>query len=89
MTTVWYIRHGESKANAGMATDTPESIELTDLGYEQAKRVSLAIEKEPQLIVTSSYARALQTAQATKKRFPNAPIETWEIQELYHPKNLG
>ena len=89
MSPVWFIRHGESEANAGKATESSEKMELTSLGYEQADRVSLAIEKEPELIITSKFTRAFQTAQATIKRFPNSPVETWEIQEFTYLSPAG
>lgn len=44
--------------------------------------MSLAFPQTPDLIVTSNYIRARQTAQATASRFPQAPIETWEIHEF-------
>lgn len=82
MLEVWYIRHGESTANVGAATEDPATIPLTALGQEQAQKVSLAFPKAPDLIVTSNYTRARQTAQATANRFSQSPIEIWDIQEF-------
>ena len=91
MIEVWYIRHGESEANAGQATETPESIGLTELGKEQAGKVSIAFEQAPNLIVTSKYKRAVQTAQPTVQRFPAIAIETWPVHEFTYlsPVKLG
>ncbi len=82
MIEVWYIRHGESEANAGLATDNPETIELTKLGKSQAFKVSNAFEKKPDLIVTSKYKRAMQTAQPTLQKFPNTSFEIWDVHEF-------
>ncbi len=78
MKTLWLIRHGESAANAGAATQDHETIPLTELGLEQAKRISEAVREDPSLIVVSPYVRAMQTAELTVKRFPNAKFEVWD-----------
>lgn len=82
MIEVWFIRHGESEANAGLATDNPEAIELTNLGKEQAYKVCDAFEKKPDLIVTSKYMRAKQTAQPTQQKFQSTPFEIWNVHEF-------
>lgn len=91
MTRVWLIRHGESEANAGLSTTIPSTVGLTEAGWQQARQVSHAFEGAPALIITSSYLRAIQTAQPTMERFPNIQIETWDIQEFTYlsPKKLG
>jgi probable phosphoglycerate mutase len=91
MTKVWFIRHGESKANAGFATATPSTVSLTDIGWNQAKKVSMAFEQKPTFIVTSNYLRAIQTAQPTIERFPDTPTKTWDIHEFTYlsPEKLG
>jgi len=82
MTKVWFIRHCESEANAGCSTSIPDAIPLTDVGWRQAKKVSLAFEQTPSLIVTSKYLRAVQTAQPTIERFSNIPTQIWGIHEF-------
>jgi broad specificity phosphatase PhoE len=91
MTEVWYIRHGESEANAGLATETPGKTALTALGHQQARKAATAFSKAPDLIVTSKYTRAIQTAQYTIERFPTVPVETWESHEFTYlsPVLLG
>ncbi|MBN1450765.1 MAG: phosphoglycerate mutase family protein [Anaerolineales bacterium] len=91
MVKVWFIRHGESEANAGLSTSTPSAVQLTDTGWEQARKVSLAFVQKPSLIVTSKYSRTMQTAQPTIERFPSTPVETWDIHEFTYlsPKKLG
>ena len=82
MVEVWHIRHGESEANAGLATENPPDVALTKLGHDQAYKTSLAFKQPPTLIVTSKYKRAMQTAQYTMDRFPNVPVETWDVHEF-------
>ena len=91
MTKVWFIRHGESEANAGLSTSTPSEVALTDTGWRQAQKVSLAFERSPSLIVVSKYLRARQTAQPTLERFPGTPVETWDVHEFTYlsPEKLG
>jgi broad specificity phosphatase PhoE len=91
MTKVWLIRHGESAANAGFPSTTPAAIPLTEAGWNQASRISLAFEQAPSLIVTSSYLRAIQTAKPTIERFPITPLETWDVHEFTYlsPEKLG
>lgn len=82
MPTVWLIRHGESAANAGLATADPASAPLTPRGREQADCVARAFAVVPALVITSPYVRARQTAELTMVRFPGAPIEEWPLQEF-------
>lgn len=89
MTEVWYIRHGESESNAGLATTGTAQVALTELGHEQARKASAAFSKAPDLIVTSKYTRAIQTAQYTMERFPHVPVETWETHEFSYLTRLG
>jgi 2,3-bisphosphoglycerate-dependent phosphoglycerate mutase len=76
------IRHAESLANAGGATDDPALIPITDCGCEQAVRLAKEWEQAPSLIVTSSFIRTRQTAQPTIDRFPEVPIEVWPVHEF-------
>lgn len=89
MTEVWFIRHGESESNAGLATTGTAQVKLTELGHEQARKVCAAFSKAPDLIVTSSYTRAMQTAQYTMERFPQVPVKTWETHEFSYLSRLG
>lgn len=79
---VWLIRHGESIANAGAATEDHITIPLSPVGEEQAKRVSLSFQEAPTLIVTSPFLRAQQTAEPTLKRFSNVRHEVWSVEEF-------
>jgi broad specificity phosphatase PhoE len=79
---VWFIRHAQSCANAGLATTHPTDITLTEKGQNQALAIAQKIESAPDLIVTSPYVRTLETAQPTLAKFPNAEHAEWPIQEF-------
>ena len=77
-----FIRHGQSTGNAGVPCHELASIELTELGWRQAREVARAWTETPSLIVTSPYLRTRQTAEATIQRFPTVPVEVWPIEEF-------
>jgi probable phosphoglycerate mutase len=81
-TNVWFIRHGESMANAGEVAVDRGSTLLTGKGQEQAKDVSLKITTRPDLIVMTPYIRTHQTAQPLRERYPDVPCETWDLYEF-------
>ena len=81
-TNIKLIRHGESAANAGEATDSPANIPLTPLGYQQAQRVSQQFIDSPTLVVTSPFLRTYQTAIPTLAKFPGVRHEVWAVQEF-------
>ncbi|MCC6569122.1 MAG: histidine phosphatase family protein [Anaerolineales bacterium] len=82
MKEIWFIRHAESEANAGLTSSDPGAIPLTEKGRQQAIRVSKIIPETPSLIVVSPYIRTQQTAQPTLKRFPEVGNQKWNIQEF-------
>lgn len=82
MKNVRLVRHGESAANAGAATLDHASIPLTEKGIEQAKRLAQSVGRAPGLIIASPFSRARATADATICIFPDAPFETWPIEEF-------
>ena len=79
---IYVIRHGESQANAGQRTSDPATTPLTEHGHQQAQQVADTFIQAPQLIVTSSYLRTIQTAAPTCRRFPDVPCEVWPIHEF-------
>ncbi|MDX2231556.1 MAG: histidine phosphatase family protein [Leptolyngbyaceae cyanobacterium bins.349] len=82
MTSVWLIRHGESESNVGLPTTKPtEFTQLTNRGHQQAQAIA-AVVPPPDLIVTSPYLRAKQTAQPTIDCFPYCPQAEWQVQEF-------
>lgn len=79
---VWLIRHGQSESNAGLPTNGPGAAPLTTRGREQAARIAEVFTAPPDLIVSSPFVRARQTAQATIERFPEVPYEEWPVEEF-------
>ncbi len=80
--TVWLIRHGESAANAGLATISPDSIPLTERGFRQAESIAENFPVSPSLIVVSPYLRAKQTSEPSIRRFVSAQVQDWVVQEF-------
>ncbi len=74
---VWFLRHGESEANAagvyaGRGTDSP----LTALGREQARRAADEVPAEVTWIVASPLSRAFDTAQIVHRTLGmTGPVE--------------
>lgn len=79
---VWLIRHGESESNAGLPTHGPAVSPLTETGRRQARCVAGSFTEPPQLIVSSAFARARETAEPTIARFPGVPYAEWPVQEF-------
>ena len=77
-----FVRHGQSTGNAGTPCHDLASIELTELGWKQAREVARAWTETPTLIVTSPYLRTRQTAEATIQRYPDVPVEVWPMEEF-------
>jgi broad specificity phosphatase PhoE len=75
MAEVWFIRHGQSIANAGQVTEGTASVPLTALGHQQALAVSTLITTAPDLIVVTPYLRTQQTAVPTLEKFPDVGLE--------------
>jgi broad specificity phosphatase PhoE len=82
MARVWFIRHAESEANAGRATPDAAMVGLTWRGRRHAKTIARSFRTKPSLIITSSYERAIQTAEPTLRRFPDVPHKIWPVQEF-------
>lgn len=82
MDEIWLIRHGESESNAGFPTKHPKTTALTSLGMVQARVLAESIIPIPDLIITSPYLRAIQTAIPVIERFPATPVEEWPVHEF-------
>ena len=82
MLTVHFIRHAESESNAGMRTEHPATIRLTEKGTQQAQLTALTCKHAPDLIVTSPYIRTQTTAAPLIERFPDSPRVEWPVQEF-------
>jgi broad specificity phosphatase PhoE len=77
-----FIRHAQSTANAGLICDDIAKVELSELGRRQARELAAQWTVAPDLIVTSPYPRAQQTAEPTIERFPAVRVEVWPIEEF-------
>lgn len=84
---IWLIRHGESKANAGLATCDPVSTDLTFTGHEQAMRIANVCSEPPSLVIVSQYQRTRQTALPTLQKFAIEP-EVWDVHEFTYLAKL-
>ncbi len=87
MTTIWLIRHGEAHVNQPNDDGTYSLIDrhgLTDRGVEQATRLRDRLvrdEVRPDVVVTSSFRRALQTAMIVCGGLEVEPVVNHEMQE--------
>lgn len=63
MARIYFIRHGESVANAGGVTMAHAIIPLSPLGVAQAATVADILDVEPSKVLVSKYLRARDTAQ--------------------------
>ncbi|NOT65661.1 MAG: histidine phosphatase family protein [Methylotenera sp.] len=61
--TIYFIRHGESTANAGGITMEHSTIPLSDKGLQQAQAIANTLKVEPTLVLASEFIRTHQTAQ--------------------------
>ena len=63
MTRIYFVRHGESVANAGGVTMDHAVIPLSPLGLVQAQAIPSILDVAPSKVLVSAYTRARQTAQ--------------------------
>lgn len=82
MPEVWFIRHGESTSNAGDVAVDRGSTVLTARGQEQARAASLKVPRQPNLVVVTPYVRTRLTAAPLLERFPDTPVEEWDLHEF-------
>ena len=78
----WLIRHGQSASNAGLPTTGHGEVPLTELGRREVREVAERVQRQPDLLIVSSFLRALATAEPILARWPLTRCETWPIQEL-------
>ncbi len=61
--TIYFVRHGESTANAGGLRQGANSV-LTDKGFKQAEFIAKRLKNLPiEVLISSTYLRAKQTAE--------------------------
>ncbi len=82
MKQFWLIRHGQSTSNIGERIAYRGAPPLTALGRAQAEHVAAILPATPDLIVTSTFVRAQQTAVPLCGRFPHVPVQEWPVQEV-------
>jgi broad specificity phosphatase PhoE len=82
MPMIWFIRHAQSQANAGEKTINPASIALTPIGHRQAIHIAEVFKQAPDLVISSPYLRAQQTAESLLQRYPDAKHEIWPVHEF-------
>ncbi|MCA9995768.1 MAG: histidine phosphatase family protein [Anaerolineales bacterium] len=83
MPEVWFIRHGESISNANLVTSHPALSPLTPKGEQEALLIPGAFNgRKPDLIITSPYVRAEQTAVPTLNHFAPVRHEIWPVHEF-------
>ena len=62
MRKIYFVRHGQSLANAGGVTMEHHAIPLTDIGHRQAAALSVLLPDSPSEIHVSPFVRARDTA---------------------------
>ncbi len=59
---IYFVRYGQSTANAGGVTMEHADIPLSELGRAQAELLAQLLDVDPMLVLTSTYLRARETA---------------------------
>jgi len=83
---IWFIRHGESLANAdeNFKSDSfgGRSISLSERGEKQAEELLKHFSDAPDLLITSPYVRTKETAKPLTSKYPDIQHEEWPIHEF-------
>ena len=84
MTTVIFVRHGQSTANLERIFAGHTNAPLTDLGYQQAENTAKFLSDYPiRAIYSSDLARSMQTAEPTAKLHNLPIIPDRALREIY------
>lgn len=84
MTTLIFVRHGQSKSNRSRVFTGHQNPPLTQLGRDQAERTAAYLDRFPiARIYSSDLLRAVQTAEPTAQRRGLPIITDPELRELY------
>jgi probable phosphoglycerate mutase len=81
MKRVFFIRHAESAANAGLKTGSDELIPLSLLGQSQAQKLAEIFTVTPELVIVSPYLRTQETARPYTQKHQKEP-EVWGVHEF-------
>ena len=65
---IFFVRHGQSTANAGGVTMEHANIPLSPLGLAQARALAGLLDADPPRVLVSQYLRARQTAEPLCER---------------------
>jgi broad specificity phosphatase PhoE len=79
------IRHGQSTANIGEASEHPGAAMLSEEGHMQARELAENFNEKPDLIVVSSFIRTMMTAMPLIQKFPYVPVEVWDSVHEFVP----
>jgi probable phosphoglycerate mutase len=93
---VCFIRHAESESNVGRPTTYTHQDRLTERGKRQAEElprqveeISRTFKRQLDLIITSPYRRARETARPTRLTFPDATYRIWPVEEFTYLGSMG
>jgi len=73
MSTMTFVRHGESVSNAGGLTMPHEAVPLSALGYRQVGILASALHVTPSVVLVSCFMRAHETAEPFCERYGIEP----------------
>lgn len=80
---IYFIRHGQSFANAGLPCNWPDDVPLTEKGQAEAEAAARFFDHlPPDLVITSRFTRTGLTAAPLLARYPDCPQEEWGIEEF-------
>ena len=83
---IWFIRHGQSLANANenFKSDSfgGSSVSLSKKGQKQAEDLLRHFSDAPDLVITSPYARTKETARPLMSKYRRVRHEEWPIHEF-------
>lgn len=83
---IWFVRHAESVTNADRTIKSDNfasaSLGITKKGVKQSEYLAENFNEKPDLIVTSPFLRAKETAAPLIKKYKNARLEEWNVQEF-------
>ena len=77
------IRHAQSTVNAGQRISDPREAVLSDLGRQQALKLTDDYTSAPDLVIVSDAPRTKLTVAPLLKKFPGVPVRTMPIYEFY------
>ncbi len=80
---IYLIRHGQSQANVGFRTANNKEDKLSELGIIQSEFTnSFALYEKPDLIILSSFQRAIETASPLVMKFPQVFQKIMPVHEF-------